>query len=42
MMKKEQFSHAAWFEMPGEPHVPATPEWLEKAIEFLDPKPAGK
>lgn len=39
MMKKEQFANAAFLEMPGEDHVPATPEWMEKALDFLDAPP---
>ena len=39
MMKKEQFANAAFLEMPGEDHVPATVEWLEKALDFLDAPP---
>ena len=38
-MKKEQFANVAFLEMPGEEHVPATVEWLEKALDFLDAPP---
>ncbi len=42
MMKKEQFANAAYLEMPGKDHVPATAEWLGKALDFLDADTAGK
>ena len=38
-MMKDQFVNVEFHEMPDEGHVPATAEWLGKALDYLDADP---